>query len=1093
MKKIIFLILILGLCIPVHSNEWIDGKTIYYNLSGKGLITQTPHTLTQITNYPIVNFTSYFVTEQCFDFAFGFNTSQAKPVDVDLLSPHNVSWVTQQSQFFHNVSSIITTSDACDFGYEYNMYKRKIEHQEKTEYNNITNQTDIIISNSIVCFDSYIQNGTNYTVSWYKKHSRIESWKNIKNKFGVLHETHFDKNTWYYITDTIFQPGEIKTIRPKIIVPPTLGENSGKYDILIKRCSDTISEAISSGNYIRLDPWWNSTLTHRYKIQINNTAAIAHDYEILGSDTKGIDITGTVCGSYPNSTRIMFKNTSELAFEWYNSSQKTLYLIYNYSLPANSYNNSLYLYCAEDNSIVEANTTIFNFRSDFEDSSLPKWEQYGGSPLCNYSTIGSKIGTGCMRCNSNQYLETVDVYFDSIVNVPYFVSIYMDIDSGGGNFGGIRMGTSSNTDAQMNFQNDNTGFGFYNGATWNYFDNTDPNFIYHLWNYESSIPAWDIIDVYIDDTLQGSNFDAYRFETDTTFNHADFGTGLDEIMNYDEFFVSTTEFRVFTDPSNITLGAVEQESAGAKTESENLSQSISMAGTSIGKGGIIDKSNIGIGVSGTIIDLSQLEEKEAQSVGITEKISDENIAFSAHSQSASMINSLIELYQPKEKSGQTITTGGSINILGVINEYLSQTGTLIGNLISFQIPEEKSSQDISITESSTDKIIGIENNPESITLTNSLKNKYTGFEELPESIQFIIALAEIQKMKGSHGQSITFIDNLYNVFLLYDYLNEGINLQESESNTAYIFEKHSNPIGFISDISIKGILSSLFPQSIGITDSGIEIYQPLEAGTQNIGISGSFGADVYAKNYFTQTFIFVTGFGNPINTFVLNSQSVGLSGNLGEIYNPFEIVSQAISITPILSDLFLALEDIFGLIDVEEKVCVEFDFCPDMNETSTVPVATTSVAVGGGGGGGARLFISDFSFYNITFIRIFTDEEIIVGLIEPIAVDYVYSTTRITDCQANNFKCTPDGNKIIVSFEPKEGYENFFIYKTESIIANDKAITAGVIGLNLRGNNLYIFIPCIISLFLATMLYKNVGKERIMEKLRKSRKKYKIV
>lgn len=272
MKKIFFILFVLGLCNSVYGNVWIEDNTIYHNLSGKGLITQTPHTLTKLTNYPIVNFTSYLASEQCFDFAFGFNTTQAKPVDVNLLHPHNISWNTSHEHIFNNVDLIINSNKPCEFGHEYNTHKRKIRYQIVTSYNNITNQSEYATKTSVVCFDSHVQNGNNYTISWQTKHSKTKKWKNIKNKFGVLHETHFAKNVWYYITDVTFQPNETKTIRPKISVIPKLGENSGKYDILIKRCSDTIAEAISSGHYIHLDPWWNSSYDRKRQIMnVSNT------------------------------------------------------------------------------------------------------------------------------------------------------------------------------------------------------------------------------------------------------------------------------------------------------------------------------------------------------------------------------------------------------------------------------------------------------------------------------------------------------------------------------------------------------------------------------------------------------------------------------------------------------------------------------------------------------------------------------------------------------------------------------------------------------------------------------------------------------
>jgi len=243
------------------ATTWTQGDTIYYNISGKGMISQTPHTLKHSTNYPTVSFTSYFDTEQCFDIAFGFDTDKAKPVDVEYYHPHNATWETTHHQFFYNVSSITSTTVPCDIGNEYNTYKRNVIYSIITEDEN--GSLIYTPASSVVCFDRYLKEkdfrGEYYTIFWHTKHEGIQNWINIKDKFGVLHETHFGKDTWYYVQGITLQSGETKTIRPKIQLKQMLGRNTGKYDILIKRCSDTIAQAISSGNYVHLDPYWDAS------------------------------------------------------------------------------------------------------------------------------------------------------------------------------------------------------------------------------------------------------------------------------------------------------------------------------------------------------------------------------------------------------------------------------------------------------------------------------------------------------------------------------------------------------------------------------------------------------------------------------------------------------------------------------------------------------------------------------------------------------------------------------------------------------------------------------------------------------------------
>ncbi len=238
----------------------ISGDTVYIDIAGKGKLSQTPHTLTDFTNYPIVKFTSYYETEQCFDFAFGFDTDVVKPVNVELYKPRYVD---------------VEKSYSCDcescwlefFGAE-NHFKCW-ETFTSQLCSNETGQCSEVIEDVLLFEHDYetYDSGTE-TVFWTEE--EYQEWLNVNDKFGVLKYDVFEKDTWYYVTGVNFEFGQTKTIRPQINLKPMLGENSGKYSILMKRCSDTIAEAISSGRYVHLDPWWGSSYSYRMNISCSN-------------------------------------------------------------------------------------------------------------------------------------------------------------------------------------------------------------------------------------------------------------------------------------------------------------------------------------------------------------------------------------------------------------------------------------------------------------------------------------------------------------------------------------------------------------------------------------------------------------------------------------------------------------------------------------------------------------------------------------------------------------------------------------------------------------------------------------------------------
>ena len=76
------------------------------------------------------------------------------------------------------------------------------------------------------------------------------------------------KNKQYYVYSN-FNIKQDKTYNLKWTYTPQSLE--GKWDLIVKLSSDTIQQALSSGRYIFLDPWWNSNWAGRVKIWINHS------------------------------------------------------------------------------------------------------------------------------------------------------------------------------------------------------------------------------------------------------------------------------------------------------------------------------------------------------------------------------------------------------------------------------------------------------------------------------------------------------------------------------------------------------------------------------------------------------------------------------------------------------------------------------------------------------------------------------------------------------------------------------------------------------------------------------------------------------
>jgi len=216
---------------------------------------------------------------------WGFNTSQTIPTSAELYHPHNVSWNTTSSYSVTNVNGFWETTKPCDYGNEYNTYKREVNY---TLSGNNTTTTE----QKVFCFDSWSQEGSDYTINWHTEHTKQVNWVDISQYINSIEHDFDGKNKWYYATNLPVVAGHTYILRSYIKIPVSLEGSSGKYDFAIYPSSygTNIGQAISNGHFYYLDPWWNASYSYRRNITSVPSSSLI--FPINGTSGSDIDSNG---------------------------------------------------------------------------------------------------------------------------------------------------------------------------------------------------------------------------------------------------------------------------------------------------------------------------------------------------------------------------------------------------------------------------------------------------------------------------------------------------------------------------------------------------------------------------------------------------------------------------------------------------------------------------------------------------------------------------------------------------------------------------------------------------------------------------------
>ncbi|MCP3684484.1 MAG: LamG domain-containing protein [bacterium] len=237
--------------IEVPDSDWvIDGNTVYVNNS-KARISATPHTIYHnqdvIFTLDIKNYTGNV------DLIWGFDREGALPTGAFKEVEKNKTWNTSTTREFLNVTEITASSDPCEIGNEYNSIHRWAKWCRP---GNVSNGSGPVCQNATICFDSYENTDDDYNVTWHTTHFRKwKEWKDISGAFDKKIFQYEDMDEWYLKKDFAVTAGTTYSIKANIKITG----KEGKYWFCGKPSSMTIQQAIDTGNFLCLDPWWNST------------------------------------------------------------------------------------------------------------------------------------------------------------------------------------------------------------------------------------------------------------------------------------------------------------------------------------------------------------------------------------------------------------------------------------------------------------------------------------------------------------------------------------------------------------------------------------------------------------------------------------------------------------------------------------------------------------------------------------------------------------------------------------------------------------------------------------------------------------------
>jgi hypothetical protein len=283
----------------------IEGDRVYINDSNVYLVAY-PHTITS-SGWVHFNLTSKIYSGNV-DAVWGFNTSEVRPTKAELFKPeyYNIThYYTCECEAFNITNTTFYT--ACWFNYT-------INPKHFWCWKNETNTTSNMVTPVLVFDHSFEAASLAENTAWWNT-THLKLWKDITNKFNSINYDFGGMNKWWYVTNVPIVANTSYFLRAWVEVPPSDSLN-GKYWFAIKKSSQTIQQAIQSGNFYYIDPWFNSNWTYRKDFNITNHNAT----EIL---EEGYTINLTFNHSGLVATNKSNANGTDVRIVWGNFSAST--------------------------------------------------------------------------------------------------------------------------------------------------------------------------------------------------------------------------------------------------------------------------------------------------------------------------------------------------------------------------------------------------------------------------------------------------------------------------------------------------------------------------------------------------------------------------------------------------------------------------------------------------------------------------------------------------------------------------------------------------------------------------------------------------
>jgi hypothetical protein len=241
MNKTLFLLMVFLLSVSfVSAQDWvIVGDTVFVN-DTNAFISAEPHTLTSSGDVEFTLISKSYSGD--IDVLFGFNTSEARPVNAFYYTSINIT-ETKNYTCEHNFNYTINPNYAWCYA----------------TWNYINRTTNTTVYENHIFFKHDFLNGNLTTKTIYWNETKQGGYIDVSNKFINGDFDYGGNNKWYWIKNFGVEAGKEYKLKSFIQVPKPFGGSYGKYWLAIKPSTETINESINKSHFYFLDPWWNAT------------------------------------------------------------------------------------------------------------------------------------------------------------------------------------------------------------------------------------------------------------------------------------------------------------------------------------------------------------------------------------------------------------------------------------------------------------------------------------------------------------------------------------------------------------------------------------------------------------------------------------------------------------------------------------------------------------------------------------------------------------------------------------------------------------------------------------------------------------------